>query len=95
MAIVGSAPGFPHGSIDPIEQLSKLALARGVGLHVDCCLGGFILPFMAKAGFETPSMFDFRVPGVTTISCDPHKCESAQAMLTWIYRNVRVIIYVT
>lgn len=73
VAIVGSAPQFAHGSIDPIEDLSKLALAKGVNLHVDCCLGGFLLPFMEEAGFKTHQRFDFRVPGVTSISCDPHK----------------------
>lgn len=72
IALVGSAPQYPTGAVDPIEQLSELALKRGCGLHVDCCLGGFLVPFMEKAGFDIPK-FDFRVPGVTTISCDPHK----------------------
>ncbi|TYJ51647.1 hypothetical protein B9479_007767 [Cryptococcus floricola] len=72
--IVGSAPNFPDGAIDPIEELGKLALRKNVGLHVDCCLGSFIMPFMEKAGFggDLP-LFDFRVPGVTAISCDVHK----------------------
>eukprot|EP00756_Hemistasia_phaeocysticola_P036099 Hpha_TRINITY_DN16620_c1_g12::TRINITY_DN16620_c1_g12_i1::g.179116::m.179116/K01634/SGPL1, DPL1; sphinganine-1-phosphate aldolase len=72
IALVGSAPQYPSGSVDPIEELGELALKRGCGLHVDCCLGGFLVPFMEKAGFDVPK-FDFRVPGVTTISCDPHK----------------------
>jgi sphinganine-1-phosphate aldolase len=72
VAIVGSACTFPHGAIDPIEEMSRLSLRRGIGLHVDCCLGGFIYPFAEKAGFKVP-VVDFRVPGVTTISCDPHK----------------------
>mmetsp|Transcript_61992 Transcript_61992/g.103050 ORF Transcript_61992/g.103050 Transcript_61992/m.103050 type:complete len:592 (+) Transcript_61992:2-1777(+) len=73
IAIAGSAPQYPTGTIDPIEEMGRLAISRGIGLHVDCCLGGFLLPFMEKAGFTLPHLFDFRVPGVTTISCDPHK----------------------
>jgi len=73
VAIVGSAPQYAHGTIDPIEDLAAIALRRGCGLHVDCCLGGFLLPFMEQAGFSLPCKYDFRVPGVTSISCDPHK----------------------
>mmetsp|Transcript_90759 Transcript_90759/g.256958 ORF Transcript_90759/g.256958 Transcript_90759/m.256958 type:complete len:571 (+) Transcript_90759:53-1765(+) len=72
VAIVGSACQFAHGTVDPIQDMAKLALRRGIGLHVDCCLGGFLLPFMEKAGFQLPPC-DFRVKGVTSISCDPHK----------------------
>lgn len=72
VAIVGSCCQFAHGTVDPIEELAKLALKRKIGLHVDCCLGGFLVPFMEKAGFQLPR-FDFRVKGVTSISCDPHK----------------------
>ncbi|KAB5582732.1 pyridoxal phosphate-dependent transferase [Coniochaeta sp. 2T2.1] len=70
--LVGSAPNFPHGIIDDISALSKLALRRKVPLHVDCCLGSFLVPFLEKAGFETQP-FDFRLKGVTSISCDTHK----------------------
>jgi sphinganine-1-phosphate aldolase len=72
VAIVGSMPSYPHGACDDIEALSELALHYGVGLHVDCCLGGFLVPFMEKAGFKLRP-FDFRLPGVTSISCDTHK----------------------
>jgi len=72
VAIVGSVPSYPHGACDNIEALSELALRYGVGLHVDCCLGGFLIPFMEKAGFNMRPC-DFRLPGVTTISCDTHK----------------------
>ena len=72
VAIIGSACNYGYGTVDPIEDLSELALARGVGLHVDGCLGGFILPFGAELGYDVPR-FDFRVPGVTTISADTHK----------------------
>ena len=71
-AIVGSACNYGYGTIDPIAQLSALALDRGVGLHVDGCLGGFILPFGEQLGYDIPP-FDFRHRGVTTISADTHK----------------------
>ena len=71
-AIVGSACNYGYGTIDPIAALSDLALERGIGLHVDGCLGGFILPFGEQLGFDIPP-FDFRHPGVTTISADTHK----------------------
>ncbi|XP_030960514.1 sphingosine-1-phosphate lyase isoform X1 [Quercus lobata] len=70
--IVGSAPGFPHGIIDPIEDLGELATSFGICLHVDLCLGGFVLPFARKLGYPIPP-FDFTVKGVTSISVDVHK----------------------
>ncbi len=70
--IVGSAPAYPHGVVDPIPQLAALAQQAGVLCHVDACLGGFHLPFAAKLGVEVPP-FDFRVPGVTSLSADLHK----------------------
>lgn len=73
IAIVGSACNYGYGTIDPIPALSELALERGVGLHVDGCLGGFILPFGQELGYEQIPVFDFRLPGVTTISADTHK----------------------
>mmetsp|Transcript_110717 Transcript_110717/g.155417 ORF Transcript_110717/g.155417 Transcript_110717/m.155417 type:complete len:212 (+) Transcript_110717:524-1159(+) len=72
IGLVGSCPTFPHGVIDDIVALSKLAVSKKIGLHVDCCLGGFIVPFMKECGVELPP-FDFRLPGVTSISCDHHK----------------------
>ena len=72
IAIIGSAGNYGYGTIDPIAELAKVALQRGVGLHVDGCLGGFILPFGEELGYEIPP-FDFRIPGVTTISADTHK----------------------
>eukprot|EP00397_Hematodinium_sp_SG-2012_P024979 GEMP01026059.1.p1 GENE.GEMP01026059.1~~GEMP01026059.1.p1 ORF type:complete len:512 (+),score=106.92 GEMP01026059.1:777-2312(+) len=87
VAIVGSCPSFPHGTIDPIEDLAKLALKWNTGLHVDCCLGSFIVPFMGEAGYPI-APFDFRVPGVTTISCDVHKYGfSPKGCSTLMYRN--------
>ena len=72
IAIVGSACNYGYGTIDPIAELGQLALTRSVGLHVDGCLGGFILPFGEQLGYDIPP-FDFRVPGVTSISADTHK----------------------
>ncbi len=62
IALVGSAPTFPHGAIDPIDDLAGLARARGVGLHVDACLGGFVLPWARRLGYPVPP-FDFRRAG--------------------------------
>jgi sphinganine-1-phosphate aldolase len=70
--VVGSAPGFPHGVVDPIGQIADLAARRGAGCHVDACLGGFILPWARRLGYPVPE-FDFRVPGVTSMSTDTHK----------------------
>lgn len=72
IVLVGSAPPFPHGIIDPIEELSELARSRGIGFHTDACLGGFLLPWAEKLGYQVPP-FDFRLPGVTSISADTHK----------------------
>ena len=72
--IAGSAPNFPHGIIDDIQGLSKIAQKKRVPLHVDACLGSFLVPFLDKAGYASEP-FDFRVKGVTSISCDTHKCE--------------------
>jgi len=70
--LVASAPQFPHGIIDPVEEVAALGKKYNIPVHVDSCLGGFLLPFMDKAGFSLKP-FDFRVPGVTSISADTHK----------------------
>ncbi|HEX3946941.1 MAG TPA: pyridoxal-dependent decarboxylase [Acidimicrobiales bacterium] len=72
VAVVGSACNYGYGTVDPIGALSDIAIDRGVGLHVDGCLGGFILPFGQELGYEVP-VFDYRLPGVTSISADTHK----------------------
>ena len=72
VALVGSAANYAHGLIDPIADLSEIALEHGLGLHVDGCLGGFILPWGERLGYRVPP-FDFRIPGVTSISADTHK----------------------
>lgn len=70
--IVASAPSFPYGGIDPIEELGKISLKYNLWLHVDACVGGFILPFLKKLGISIKN-FDFSVPGVNSISVDLHK----------------------
>ena len=72
IALVGSACNYGYGTIDPIAELGELASAHDIGLHVDGCLGGFILPFGEELGYGVEP-FDFRVPGVTSISADTHK----------------------
>ena len=70
--MVGSAPAYPFGVVDPIADLAAIAQERGILFHVDACVGGFMLPFVRKLGHPVPD-FDFRVPGVTSISADLHK----------------------
>ncbi|NLA11154.1 MAG: aspartate aminotransferase family protein [Firmicutes bacterium] len=86
--IVGSAPSYPHGVIDPIGELGALALEHNLPFHVDSCLGGFLLPFVEQLGGEVPP-FDFRVPGVTSISADVHKYGySAKGASVILYRDM-------
>lgn len=63
LKIVGSAPHYPHGIVDPIEEIAALGERLNIPVHVDCCLGGFIMPFMNAAGFPVRP-FDFRLPGM-------------------------------
>ena len=70
--IVGSAPNFPYGLIDPIAELSALALERDLWLHVDACVGGYMAPFVRMNGGDVPP-FDFELPGVRSMSADLHK----------------------
>ncbi|MFN3384536.1 MAG: pyridoxal phosphate-dependent decarboxylase family protein [Archaeoglobaceae archaeon] len=67
-----SAPNWPFGTVDPVREIAEVAMDKGTLLHVDACLGGFILPFFEKLG-EKVEQFDFRVEGVTSISADLHK----------------------
>ena len=87
ICVVGSAVSFPHGVIDPIEELSELARERGIGFHTDACLGGFILPWAEQLGYDI-APFDFRLPGVTSMSCDTHKYGyAAKGSSVVLYRN--------
>lgn len=72
IALIGSAPCFPYGVLDPIEELSGLAREHNIGFHTDACLGGFVLPFAEKLNYPVPP-FDFRLRGVTSMSADTHK----------------------
>ena len=70
--LVGSAPSYAHGVIDPIVEIGQLALRHDLLFHVDACMGGFLLPYFRRLGEKVPD-FDFSVPGVTSISMDLHK----------------------
>jgi glutamate/tyrosine decarboxylase-like PLP-dependent enzyme len=72
IGLVASAPQYPHGVVDPIAELGRVAQAYGLPLHVDACVGGFVLPWLEKLGRPVP-VWDFRVAGVTSISADLHK----------------------
>ncbi|MDF1596829.1 MAG: aminotransferase class V-fold PLP-dependent enzyme [Acidimicrobiia bacterium] len=88
--LVGSAPNYPHGMIDPIEELATVAMEREVGMHVDACLGGFLLPWVERLGYPIPP-FDFRVTGVTSMSADVHKYGyAAKGASTVMYRNAEL-----
>lgn len=83
--VVGSAPCYPFGVIDPIEELGALAAERGVLCHVDACLGGWLLPFWERLGEPVPP-WDLRVPGVTSLSADLHK-------YGWCFKGVSVLLH--
>ena len=86
--VVASAPDYPHGLIDPIEELGRIAEEKGVPLHVDACLGGFFLPFMEGLGRQVPT-WDFRVSGVKSISADVHKYAfAAKGASVILYRDM-------
>lgn len=93
IVLVGSAPPFPHGIVDPIEELSDLAQEHAIGFHTDGCLGGFLLPWAEKLGYPVPP-FDFRLPGVTSISADTHKYGYApKGTSVLLYRNPQLRHY--
>jgi len=85
--LVGSAPSYPQGVVDPIEDIAKLAAERNLLCHVDACVGGFMLPFARKLGRPIPP-FDFSVPGVTSMSADLHK-------YGWAAKGASVVLYRT
>lgn len=91
MLIVGSAPCYPYGVIDPIEDLGRLAKKKNIPLHVDACVGGFILPFVEALGYPIPA-FDFRVDGVTSMSADIHKYGyAAKGASLILYRSMDIM----
>lgn len=91
LLIVGSAPCFPFGLIDPIEALSELAQRRNVWLHVDACVGGYIAPFVRMNGADLPP-FDFSVPGVWSISGDLHKYGYASKGASTVFFRTRELL---
>lgn len=72
VAVVGSAPNYPFGTFDPIARLAALAAERGIWMHVDACVGGFLAPYVRRLGHDVPA-FELSVPGVTSLSADIHK----------------------
>ena len=85
--LVGSAPSYAQGVVDSIEGLSILAKSNNVLLHVDACIGGFVLAFFRQLGIETPN-FNFEIDGVTSLSVDLHKfgyCPKSSSVI--LYRN--------
>jgi glutamate/tyrosine decarboxylase-like PLP-dependent enzyme len=91
--LVGSAISYAHGVVDPIRDLGQVALERDLLLHVDGCMGGFLLPYFARLGAPIPD-YDFRVPGVTSISMDLHKYAfAAKGASTILYRDKQLRKY--
>jgi glutamate/tyrosine decarboxylase-like PLP-dependent enzyme len=85
--MVGSAPDYPFGQVDPIEELASVADAHGIGMHVDACLGGFLVPWAERLGVPV-GVWDFRAPGVTSMSADVHKYGfGAKGASTILYRT--------
>ena len=88
ICIVGSCPDYSYGLLDDIEELSDYAVEKNIGLHVDCCLGGFVLPFLVQSK-QFQYNFDFQLKGVTSISADTHKYGyslKGSSLLLW--RNI-------
>lgn len=89
--IVGSAPSYAHGVIDPIAELAAVAAEHGVLMHVDACVGGFLLPYWRRLGEPVPA-FDLSVPGVTSLSVDLHKygfCPKGASLVLYNDANLR------
>jgi sphinganine-1-phosphate aldolase len=85
--LVGSAPSYAHGVVDPIKDLGAVALDHHLWLHVDACVGGFMLPYFKRLGEPIPD-FDFSVPGVSSLSMDLHKyAYTAKGASILLYRN--------
>ena len=94
ICLVGSAPSFPHGEIDPMREIGKLGVYYNIPVHMDCCLGGFLLPFL-----DLNEFYDFSMPGITSISADFHKyayCEKGISIVMYShykYSNSQYFIY--
>ncbi|HOT43772.1 MAG TPA: pyridoxal-dependent decarboxylase [Spirochaetota bacterium] len=93
VAIVASAGNYPYGLIDPMDRLSDIALKHDIGFHIDGCLGGFILPWVERLGYRVP-VFDFRLPGLTSMSADTHKFGYGhKGNSVVLYRNLKLRRY--
>lgn len=89
--VVASAPSYPHGVIDPIEDIARITRLMGIPFHVDSCLGGFMLPFIRQIGYPIP-LFDFQVEGVTSMSADVHKYGfAAKGASIVLYKNMNYL----
>ena len=85
--MVGSAPSYPQGVVDPIVELAQIAQENDILFHTDACVGGFMLPFARKLGYSVPE-FDLSVPGVTSLSVDLHKyAYAAKGASVILYKN--------
>jgi len=86
--MVGSAPCFPYGLIDPIDALSDIAQRHGLWLHVDACVGGYLNPFVRAVSDEAIETYDFSLSGVSSMSLDLHKYGyAAKGASTVLYRD--------
>ncbi|MEQ8702346.1 MAG: aspartate aminotransferase family protein [Phaeodactylibacter sp.] len=89
LLLAASAPSYPHGLLDPIPSLSALALQHQLPLHVDACIGGFMLPWVEQLRPDLVHPWDFRLPGVTSISADTHKfAYGAKGSSVLLYRKM-------
>lgn len=96
IGLAGSAPCWPYGLFDPIEELGSLARERGLWMHVDACVGGYLAPFVRKLGYPVPP-FEFTVPGVMSIAADLHKygCVAKPcSSILWRHRDLQKYHYV-
>lgn len=94
--VIASAGNYPYGTIDPIKELSDVVLEKNACLHVDGCLGGWILPWGQELGYPNIPVFDFRHPGVTSISADTHKYGyglKGTSVLAWRDKSLRQYHY--
>ena len=89
LLLVASAPSYPHGLLDPIPSIAKLAEEHRLPFHVDACIGGFMLPWVEQLRPELVHPWDFRLTGVTSISADTHKfAYGAKGSSVLLYRKM-------
>lgn len=93
--VVGSAPQYPQGVVDPIANIAALAAERDINCHVDACMGGVTLTYLARLGYDI-APWNFTVPGVTSISVDLHKFGyTAKGASVIMHRSKRLRAYQT